>query len=204
MRLENDANCLALSEATDGAGAGVDVVFAAILGTGVGAGVAVHGRVLRGCNGVAGEWGHNPLPRADAGELAPRCWCGRAGCLELFLSGPGLAADHARASGAVLDTAAIVTAARTGDGMAAASLARYAERLARSLAQVINLLDPDVIVLGGGMSNVAELYDAVPRLWAPHVFSDVVRTALRPARHGDSSGVRGAAWLAAADLAGST
>ena len=204
VRLENDANCLALSEATDGAGAGVDVVFAAILGTGVGAGVAVHGRVLRGCNGVAGEWGHNPLPRADAGELAPRCWCGRAGCLELVLSGPGLAADHARASGAVLDTAAIVTAARTGDGMAAASLARYAERLARSLAQVINLLDPDVIVLGGGMSNVAELYDAVPRLWAPHVFSDVVRTALRPARHGDSSGVRGAAWLAAADLAGSS
>ena len=120
------------------------------------------------------------------------------------MSGPGVAADHARASDAVLDTAAIVTAARTGDGMAAASLARYAERLARSLAQVINLLDPDVIVLGGGMSNVAELYDAVPRLWAPHVFSDVVRTALRPARHGDSSGVRGAAWLAADDLAGSS
>ncbi|QTD47023.1 ROK family protein [Ottowia testudinis] len=197
VRLENDANCLALSEATDGAGAGAGVVFAAILGTGVGAGVAVHGRVLRGCNGVAGEWGHNPLPRADAHELAPVCWCGRAGCQELFLSGPGLAADHARCGAAALSTADIVAAARAGDGAAAASLTRYAERLARALAQVINVLDPDVIVLGGGMSNVGALYEQVPRLWAPHVFSDVVRTALRPARHGDSSGVRGAAWLAA-------
>ena len=199
IRLENDANCLALSEATDGAGAGAAVVFAAILGTGVGAGIAVHGQVLPGRNGVAGEWGHNVLPRADADELARQCWCGRAGCQEMFLSGSGLAADHARASGQALAAAAVVAAARAGEAGAAASLARYLERLARALAQVVNLLDPDVIVLGGGMSNVAELYHAVPRLWAPHVFSDDVRTALVPAAHGDSSGVRGAAWLASAD-----
>jgi fructokinase len=198
VRLENDANCLALSEATDGAGAGAQVVFAAILGTGVGAGIAVRGQVLHGCNGVAGEWGHNPLPRASASELALRCWCGRTACQELFLSGVGLAADHARAGGAPADAATIVAAARAGDASAQASLARYAERLARALAQVINLIDPDVIVLGGGMSKVDELYAQVPRLWGTHVFSDVVRTALVPARHGDSSGVRGAAWLAGA------
>ena len=196
LRLENDANCLALSEATDGAGAGAEVVFAAILGTGVGAGVAVRGQVLHGRNGVAGEWGHNPLPMATAQELArPACWCGRAGCIETWLSGPGLARDHAHASGQQLEAASVVAAARAGDAAAQASLARYAERLARALAGVINLLDPDVIVLGGGMSNVQELYEQVPRLWAPHVFSDSVRTLLRPALHGDSSGVRGAAWL---------
>ena len=198
LRLENDANCLALSEATDGAGAGAEVVFAAILGTGVGAGVAVRGQVLHGRNGVAGEWGHNPLPLATAQELArPACWCGRAGCIETWLSGPGLARDHAHASGQQLEAASVVAAARAGDAAAQASLARYAERLARALAGVINLLDPDVIVLGGGMSNVKELYEQVPRLWAPHVFSDSVRTVLRPALHGDSSGVRGAAWLGA-------
>ena len=198
LRLENDANCLALSEATDGAGAGAEVVFAAILGTGVGAGVAVRGQVLHGRNGVAGEWGHNPLPMATAQELArPACWCGRAGCIETWLSGPGLARDHAHASGQQLEAASVVAAARAGDAAAQASLARYAERLARALAGVINLLDPDVIVLGGGMSNVQELYEQVPRLWAPHVFSDSVRTVLRPALHGDSSGVRGAAWLGA-------
>ena len=198
LRLENDANCLALSEATDGAGAGAEVVFAAILGTGVGAGVAVRGQVLHGRNGVAGEWGHNPLPMATAQELArPACWCGRAGCIETWLSGPGLARDHAHASGQQLEAASVVAAARAGDAAAQASLARYAERLARALAGVINLLDPDVIVLGGGMSNVQELYEQVPRLWAPHVFSDSVRTLLRPALHGDSSGVRGAAWLGA-------
>ena len=198
LRLENDANCLALSEATDGAGAGAEVVFAAILGTGVGAGVAVRGQVLHGRNGVAGEWGHNPLPMATAQELArPACWCGRAGCIETWLSGPGLARDHAHASGQQLEAASVVAAARAGDAAAQASLARYAERLARALAGVINLLDPDVIVLGGGMSNVKELYEQVPRLWAPHVFSDSVRTVLRPALHGDSSGVRGAAWLGA-------
>lgn len=197
VRLENDANCLALSEATDGAGAGADVVFAAILGTGVGAGVAVRGQVLPGANGVAGEWGHNPLP-ALPGEarVARACWCGRTDCVESWLSGPGFAIDHLAASGQALDAARIVAAMRAGDAAARASFGRYADRLARALASVINLLDPQVIVLGGGMSQVAELYQWVPERWAAHVFSDVVRTALRPAAHGDSSGVRGAAWLA--------
>ena len=198
LRLENDANCLALSEATDGAGAGAEVVFAAILGTGVGAGIAVRGQVLHGRNGIAGEWGHNPLPPEPGEQRAPRvCWCGRADCVETWLSGPALAADHAAMTGQRLDAAQVVAAMRAGDAAAQASVERYAARLARALAQVINLLDPDVIVLGGGMSNVAALYDAVPRLWAPQVFSDSVRTVLAPARHGDSSGVRGAAWLAA-------
>lgn len=197
VRLENDANCLALSEATDGAGAGAEVVFAAILGTGVGAGVAVHGQVLRGRNGVAGEWGHNPLPLAsDAEQARSRCWCGRRGCLETWLSGPGLAADHAHVTGRQLGAPEIVAAMRAGDAAAQASIERYAGRLARALAQVINILDPDAIVLGGGMSNVEELYGLVPELWAAHVFSDSVQTRLLPARHGDSSGVRGAAWLA--------
>ncbi len=199
LRLENDANCLALSEATDGAGAGAEVVFAAILGTGVGAGIAVRGQLLRGRNGIAGEWGHNPLPPlADEQRTPRRCWCGRLDCVETWLSGPALAADHAASAGQRLDAAQIVAAMRAGDAAAQASLDRYAARLARALAQVINLLDPDVIVLGGGLSNVSELYEAVPRLWAPHVFSDSVCTALRPAQHGDSSGVRGAAWLTSA------
>ncbi len=201
LRLANDANCLALSEATDGAGAGAEVVFAAILGTGVGSGIAVRGQVLDGCNGIAGEWGHNPMPPMSPppGEArTPRaCWCGRMDCIETWLSGPALAADHAAATGQRLDAPQIVAALRAGDAAARASIERYAARLARALAQVINLLDPDVIVLGGGMSNVTELYELVPRLWTPHVFSDSLRTALRPARHGDSSGVRGAAWLAA-------
>ena len=198
IRFENDANCLTLSEAADGAGAGAEVVFAAILGTGVGAGIAVRGQLLHGRNGVAGEWGHNPLPPASADELArPACWCGRRACLESWLSGPGLAADHLHCTGQALRAEQIVTRLREGDAAAQDSLARYAGRLARALAQIINVLDPDVIVLGGGMSNVTELYTQVPRLWAPHVFSDSVRTALLPARHGDSSGVRGAAWLAA-------
>ncbi len=201
LRLANDANCLALSEATDGAGAGAAVVFAAILGTGVGAGIAVRGQVLGGCNGIAGEWGHNPMPPmspplADEHRTPRACWCGRVDCIETWLSGPALAADHAAQAGQWLDAAQIVAAMRAGDASARASIERYAARLARALAQVINLLDPDVIVLGGGMSNVTELYAMVPRLWAPHVFSDSVRTALHPARHGDSSGVRGAAWLA--------
>ena len=195
VRLENDANCLALSEATDGAGAGSEVVFAVILGTGVGAGIAVRGQVLHGRNGVAGEWGHNPLARGASEQTSLRCWCGRDDCVETWLSGPALAADHARTSGEALAVRDIVAAAHAGHAGAQASLQRYAGRLARALAQIINVLDPDVIVLGGGMSNVDALYTAVPRLWGPHVFSDRVATRLVPARHGDSSGVRGAAWL---------
>ena len=199
VRLENDANCLALSEVTDGAGAGVEVVFAAILGTGVGAGIAVRGQVLHGGNGIAGEWGHNRLPSASPEARAARtCWCGRQDCVEAWLSGPALAADHADATGAALDAAQIVAAMRAGDVAAAATFERYAQRLAWALAGIINVLDPQLIVLGGGMSNVSELYERVPRLWPPLVFSDGVRTRLVPAAHGDSSGVRGAAWLAAA------
>ncbi|WP_028602239.1 ROK family protein [Ottowia thiooxydans] len=194
--LENDANCLALSEATDGAGKGSQTVFAAILGTGVGAGIVVNGRLLHGRNGVAGEWGHNPLALATSQELArPACWCGRSACLETWLSGPAFSADHLQASGERLSAAAVMAAMRQGEIQATASFRRYCVRLARSLAQVINLLDPDVIVLGGGMSNVPELYEAVPKLWGEFVFSDQLLTVLRPAVHGDSSGVRGAAWL---------
>jgi fructokinase len=195
VRLENDANCLAVSEAVDGAGAGGRVVFAAILGTGVGAGIAIDGRDWPGANGVAGEWGHNPAPLLDGEAASLRCWCGRGTCVETLLSGPGFAADHARRGGAALDAPHIVQAARGGDAACRVSLERYLERLARALAQVINLLDPDVIVLGGGMSNIDALYQDVPRRWARHVFSDVVGTPLRRAQHGDSSGVRGAAWL---------
>ncbi len=178
IRVANDANCFALSEATDGAGEGARVVFGVIVGTGTGGGIVVDGRVLVGPNGVAGEWGHNPLPWARDDELpGPPCFCGKRGCIETFLSGPGVASDHARRTGETLD------------------LARHADRMARALASVIDLLDPDVIVLGGGVSNLAHLYDAVPRLWGAHVFSDRVDTKLRPAKHGDASGVRGAAWL---------
>lgn len=197
VRAENDANCLAVSEAVDGAAAGERVVFAVILGTGAGAGIAIDGRAWRGHQGVAGEWGHNPAPRIDGDERVPRlsCWCGRGECSETLLSGPGFVADHARHGGAALDARAIVEAADQGDALARASLERYTERLARAMAQVINLLDPSVIVFGGGLSNIDVLYDEVPRRWARHVFSDRVSTPLRRARHGDSSGVRGAAWL---------
>lgn len=201
--IANDANCLALSEATDGAGAGAEVVFAAILGTGVGAGIAVHGRVLRGVNGLAGEWGHNPLPWDVPGEdPRPDCYCGRRGCIETLLSGPGLARDHAAHGGLIdhqLDAPQIAAAAAAGDAMAQATLERHASRLARALAGVINLLDPDVIVLGGGLSRMPQLYTRVPALWERWVFSggqrDPVRTRLVPALHGDASGVRGAAWI---------
>lgn len=197
VRLENDANCLALSEATDGAAAGAEVVFAVILGTGVGAGIAVQGRVLQGCNGIAGEWGHNPLtPEPQERRASRRCWCGRIDCVETWLCGPGFAATHAEMGGGALDPGQIVAAMRAGDALAAASWQRYAQQLARALAGVVNLLDPDAIVLGGGMSQVDELYEAVPRLWGRWVFSDSVRTRVKPALHGDSSGVRGAAWLA--------
>ncbi|RMD78750.1 MAG: ROK family protein, partial [Gammaproteobacteria bacterium] len=198
VRLANDADCLALSEVTDGAAAGARVAFAAILGTGTGGAVAVGGRVLRGAEAIAGEWGHNPLPWPDpaAGELpGPACWCGLHGCLETFLSGPGLAADHRRATGEALPGEAIVERAGRGDRACARTLERYVHRLARALAAVVNLLDPEVIVLGGGLSRIAALYQRVPALWARWVFSDRVGARLLPASHGDASGVRGAARL---------
>lgn len=200
LRLANDANCLALSEATDGAGAGAEVVFAVILGTGTGAGIAVQGRVLGGPNGLAGEWGHNPLPWAVPGD-DPQfdCYCGQRGCNETLLSGPGLAREHRHFGGAELSAVQIAEAAAQGDSDCQATLQRHASRLARALAAVINLLDPDVIVLAGGLSKIALLYQQVPRLWGRWVFSgglkDSVRTRLVPSRHGDASGVRGAAWL---------
>jgi fructokinase len=189
VRLENDANCFALSEATDGAGAGAEVVFGVILGTGVGGGIVVRGKVLTGPNAIAGEWGHNPLPAPAPEDLPlPACYCGRPGCIETYLSGPGLAADHLKLTDERLNAEEVV--ARRGE-----ALDRYEARLARALASVINVLDPDVIVLGGGMSNVERLYTEVPRLWSKHVFSDHVATRLARNAHGDSSGVRGAAWL---------
>ena len=189
VRLENDANCFALSEAVDGAGAGAKVVFGVILGTGVGAGIVVERKVLIGRNAIAGEWGHNPLPLPAAGDLPlPACYCGRAGCIETYLSGPALERDYERLTGRKLGAPEIAA-------LGGPALERYVERLARSLAGVINILDPDVIVLGGGMSNVDELYTEVPRRWLPHVFSDQVATRLVRHQHGDSSGVRGAAWL---------
>lgn len=199
VRIENDANCLAVSEATDGAGAGCDVVFAAILGTGCGAGIVVHGRVLGGRNAIAGEWGHNPLPwPTDAERPGPACYCGRHGCLETFVSGPAVAADHLAATGERLDAATIL--ARAADQTAAndgcrATADRLVGRLARGLAAVANLLDPDVIVLGGGLSNAELLYERLPAAMQPWAFSDRLDTPVRRARHGDSSGVRGAAWL---------
>jgi len=164
-----------------------------ILGTGVGGGIVVGGRVLGGANGIAGEWGHNPMPGEE--PLRPRCYCGRSGCVETFLCGPALAADHAAAGGASLEPPRIAAAAAAGDAACIATLQRYEARLARALAVVINIVDPDVIVLGGGLSNIARLYETVPKLWAGHVFSDRVATRLLPNRHRDSSGVRGAAWL---------
>ena len=188
VRLENDANCFALSEAVDGAAKGASVVFGVILGTGVGGGIVVDGKVIRGANAIAGEWGHNTLPQPGSQDLPlPPCYCGRAGCIETYLSGPGLSRDHEQVTGERLAPERAVLHAPT--------MARYEERLARALGAVINVLDPDVIVLGGGMSNVARLYTEVPRLWGRHVFSDQVATRLVPPVHGDSSGVRGAAWL---------
>ncbi len=199
VRIANDANCLAVSEAADGAGAGAGVVFAAILGTGVGGGIVAHGRLLTGPNGLAGEWGHNPLPWADAEEAAMPCYCGRRGCVESWLSGPALARDHARHTGQTLSAREIDDGAARGDAGCAKSLGRYMQRLARALAPVIHLLDPDVIVLGGGLSQMDVLYTEVPALWPGLVFTagadDPVRTRLVRSRHGDASGVRGAAWL---------
>lgn len=196
VRLANDANCFALSEAVDGAGAGAATVFGVILGTGVGGGLVVGSRVLAGANGIAGEWGHNPLPAPSEADhpLLP-CYCGRAGCIETYLSGPAFAAHHRACGGTERDASAIANRAAAGDGACVTSLALYAERLARSLAGVINVFDPEVIVLGGGLSGIAALYDEVPLRWGRHIFSDSVRTRLLPPVHGDSSGVRGAAWL---------
>jgi fructokinase len=196
VRLANDANCFALSEATDGAAAGVETVFGVILGTGVGGGIAVNGQIQIGANGIAGEWGHNSLPWPGPDEMpGPPCWCGRSGCIETFLSGPGLAADHRRHTGRSLTAREIAHTAEIGDPDCRAALARYSDRLARGLALVINVIDPDVIVLGGGLSAIGMLYDEVPRRWQSYVFSDRVLTRLLAPAHGDSSGVRGAAWL---------
>lgn len=196
IRLANDANCFALSEATDGAAAGAAIVFGVIVGTGTGGGIVVNGRVLTGANAIAGEWGHNPLPApADEERPGPACYCGRRGCIETFLSGPGLARDYVAAGGVDITALEIASRASAGEPRAAACLARYEDRMARALAGIINVVDPDVIVLGGGLSNIERLYTAVPPLWEPHVFSDRVTTRLVRAAHGDSSGVRGAAWL---------
>jgi fructokinase len=198
VAVANDADCFALSEARDGAGAGTACVFGVILGTGVGAGIVVNGVLLEGPNGIAGEWGHNPLPWPDDDERpGPACYCGRRGCIETFVSGPALARDHAAYAGESRSPEDIVTRAAEGDASAVATLTRYERRLAKSLAHVVNILDPHVIVLGGGLSNLGRLTAAVPRLWGEWVFSDRVDTRLVPHRHGDSSGVRGAAWIGA-------
>jgi fructokinase len=201
VRVENDANCFAVSEAHDGTGAGMSIVFGVILGTGVGAGIVVNGRVLNGANSISGEWGHNPLPWPrilhDGYDERPgrSCYCGRNGCIETWLSGPGIEADYFRVARARLSAEQVVAVASAGQLPARSVLSDYVDRLARGLAHVINILDPDVIVLGGGLGKIRSLYESVPQKWAAYVFSDSVRTVLKPPVHGDSSGVRGAAWL---------
>ena len=196
LRFDNDANCFALSEATDGGAAGARVVFGVIIGTGTGGGLIVNGRPVTGVNAIGGEWGHNPLPWPEADERpGPACYCGKHGCLETFLSGPGLSRDYEATVGKPLDAIAVADAARAGEPAAEAALQRYEDRMARGLASVINIIDPDVIVLGGGMSNIERLCTNVPLRWGRYVFSDRVDTRLVRAVHGDSSGVRGAAWL---------
>ena len=203
VRFANDANCFALSEAVDGAAAGASPVFGVIIGTGTGGGVVIDGRVVTGANAIAGEWGHNPLAMTDEERPGPACYCGRRGCIETFLSGPALAHDYARLrqglgatrSGGGATAEEIARLAQQGEPSACAALVRYADRMARALAAIINVLDPEVIVLGGGLSNIEQLYDTVPASWARDVFSDQVTTRLVRAAHGDSSGVRGAAWL---------
>jgi len=196
VRFANDANCFTLSEATDGAAAGLNLVFGVILGTGVGGGIAVRGQVLYGSNGISGEWGHNSLPWPEPDELPGiPCYCGRSGCIETFLSGSGLTRDYALAAGEEIAAVEVAARAERGDQPAKVSLERYAHRLARALASVMNVLDPDAIVLGGGMSNMEMLYSEVPAQWSRFVFSDRIDTRLLRAMHGDSSGVRGAAWL---------
>jgi fructokinase len=200
VRIANDANCFALSEATDGAAAGASTVFGVIIGTGCGGGLVINGQVLVGARGIAGEWGHNPLPWANAdGDMGehpgPICWCGRPGCLETWVSGTGMAADHLRVTGETETAQQIGSHARIGDPVAQATIARHASRLARGLAHVVNLFDPDCIVLGGGLSQMPFLYHMLPRLMAPWVFSDTPDITVLPPKWGDASGVRGAAWL---------
>ena len=196
VRLANDANCFALSEAVDGAGAGAKTVFGVIVGTGCGGGVVINGQLIGGAHGIGGEWGHVSLPWPGADEMpAPKCWCGLEGCLETWISGSGFQADYARVSGETARAETIVERMRDGDDVAAASFERYASRLGRALAMVANIIDPDVIVLGGGLSNINELYDRLPRVVSDHVFSDYWEGVIRQAKWGDSSGVRGAAWL---------
>ena len=196
VRFANDANCFALSEAIDGAAAGYGTVFGVILGTGVGGAIAIRSRIVTGANAIAGEWGHNPLPWPRPDEWpGPPCYCGQSGCIETFLSGPGLAADHRRHGGAELQGSDIAAAATKGDAACRATLDRHAERLARGLASVINVVDPEAIVLGGGLSALPHLYEQVPVLWRRWVFSGEVVTRLLPPAHGDAGGVRGAAWL---------
>jgi len=196
IQMANDANCLALSEAIDGSGAGRHVVFAAILGTGVGGGIAVDRHVLQGRNNIAGEWGHNHLPWSAGDEVpGPLCYCGKRGCLETFLSGPAFAASFKTATGRTMTPAEIAAAAQSGDGEASSALSAYEDRLARGLAAVVNIIDPDAIVLGGGLSKISRLYENVPLLIATYTISPQIQVELLPALHGDSSGVRGAAWL---------
>lgn len=197
VQMANDANCLALSESVDGAGAGAAVVFAVIIGTGIGGGIVVNGKVLNGCNAISGEWGHNPLPWRRDDELpGPVCYCGRHGCNETFLSGAWLEKHFFETSGKRMLATEIEQAAANGDAQAEKMIATYEDRLARGLASVVNFLDPDVVVLGGGMSNMLRLYDNLPKLMHPWVFGGDFTTPIRRAKHGDSSGVRGAAWLA--------
>ena len=227
VRIQNDANCLAVSEAVDGAAAGAKVVFGVIIGTGCGGGVAIDGKAVKGVNGVAGEWGHNPLPKPrvyvpeipeDTFMNAPQhentynypafttdeswneypgpiCYCGQRGCQELWLSGTGFKRDYIQVTGEELSTHDVIANVKQGESKAVAAFERYVDRMARALGVVINLFDPDVIVLGGGMSNVSMIYDEVPKIWGKHITSDVVHTKLKPALHGDTSGIRGAAWL---------
>ncbi len=200
VRFANDANCFALSEATDGAGAGDTRVLGVILGTGCGSGFVVERQIMDGPRGIGGEWGHTPLPWPTADEWpGPECWCGRQCCMEVWISGPALAADHARCGGEPLDAAQIAQRADAGDVAARATLVRHADRLARGLATVVNILDPDVIVIGGGLSKLVHLYDHLPQLMAPHVFGEDTYVRVVPPRWGDASGVRGAAWLWRAD-----
>ena len=196
VRVENDANCFVLSEATDGAGSGYEHVFGVILGTGVGGGIVHDRRLWIGANSIAGEWGHNEMPsRAEPNLPDTACYCGRRRCIEAYLSGPGLAADHARGTTLSIDARAVAALAREGESAAKATMARFYNRLACALASVVNVIDPDVIVLGGGLSNIDELYGEVAALLPGHVFSDRCTTPVLKHRHGDSSGVRGAAWL---------